>query len=315
MSAPAPDRPAAPSSRSVPSCHSEVSAWVGSADAPVIALVGSPNVGKSTLYNAVTGLRRDVGNWPGTTVAVGRGVLRLPSGEAALLDLPGAYSLDPLSPDEELTRSLLVDQSAGERPDVVVVTASAAHLSRGLYLLAQLRETDARLVLVVTMSDIAARRCVSVDVAALTAAAGVPVLAIDPRRGEGVHELVDVIDQALFGPRPTARSTYVGDDLLLLADDRFAWISTAVQAATERAAVGRTTWSDRFDRVVTAPFSGALIFLAVMWGVFELTTTVAVPLQGALDALVTGPISSAATWVLDAVGLGTPGSPALSSRA
>ena len=145
MSAPA-DRPAARPARSVPSCHSEATAWVGSEDAPVVALVGSPNVGKSTLYNAVTGLRRDVGNWPGTTVAVGRGVLRLPSGDAALLDLPGAYSLDPLSPDEELTRALLVDQAADERPDVVVVTVSAAHLSRGLYLLAQLRETDGRLV-------------------------------------------------------------------------------------------------------------------------------------------------------------------------
>jgi ferrous iron transport protein B len=277
---------------------------VGTEDAPVVALVGSPNVGKSTLYNAVTGLRRDVGNWPGTTVAVGRGVLRLPSGDAALLDLPGAYSLDPLSPDEELTRALLVDQAADERPDVVVVTASAANLSRGLYLLAQLRETNTRLVLVVTMSDIAARRGLSVDVAALAATVGVPVLAIDPRRGEGVQGLADVVDRVLHDRRPTPRTTCGGHDPLVVADDRFTWISTAVDASVRRAAVGRTTWSDRFDRVVTAPFSGAAFFLAVMWAVFQLTTTVAAPLQEALDALVTGPISAAATWLLDAVGLG-----------
>ena len=291
-------------SRSVPSCHSEGAALVSTPGAPVIALVGSPNVGKSTLYNAVTGLRRDVGNWPGTTVAVGTGIWRLPSGDAALLDLPGAYSLDPLSPDEELTRALLVDQPRDERPDVVVVVASAAHLSRGLYLLAQLRESDARLVLVVTMSDVAARRGLAVDAERLAESVGVPVVVIDPRRGQGVGRLATAVESARTTPAPRPRATPDSEDPLVVADARFSWIAAAVDAGTRRDGEARITWSDRIDRVATAPFAGAALFLAVMWLVFQLTTRLAAPLQEGLDWLVTGPISAAAGGVLAALGMG-----------
>jgi ferrous iron transport protein B len=157
--------------RTVPSCHE-----AGGAHAPagsrVVALVGAPNVGKSTLFNALTGARRTMGNWPGTTVEVGRGAWRAAGGDEVyeLLDLPGAYSLDPQSPDEALTRALVVDIAPEARPDVVVVIAAATHLARSLYIVSQMREYPLRVIVALTMSDVAERRGVHVDPSELSRA-------------------------------------------------------------------------------------------------------------------------------------------------
>jgi ferrous iron transport protein B len=238
-------------------------------------------------------------------VEVGRGAWRPGGGsEVSLLDLPGAYSLDPASPDEELTRALLVDVPATDRPDLVVVTADAAHLSRSLYLASQLRERGQRMVVALTMVDVAARRGVHLDVDGLAAALGVPVVVLDPRRRAGATTLgaavVAALDSAPPQPRPVTADE--ADDLAL-ADDRFAWIGTAVAAGTTRTGEARRTGSDRIDRWVTSPVLGPIIFLATMWAVFQITTTVAAPLQGALDWFFSGPVSTAAGAALRAVGL------------
>ncbi len=307
----------------------------------MVVLAGAPNVGKSTLFNALTGARRTVGNWPGTTVEVGRGSLAVdgtPGGRvAALVDLPGAYSLDPLSPDEALTREVLLAPGEG-RPDVVVVVASAVHLARSLYLLAQVRETTLPVVLALTMGDVAARRGHGVDAGALAGAVGCPVVALDPRRRSGVLGLVEAVGEVLGArvvppragvpaggdpvPGPAADDLVadglvadglvadglVADDPtaddLAAADERFTWIERAVAASVRQTGLTRRTWSDRIDRLATAPVLGPLLFLAVMWAVFQLTTTVAAPLQDALDALVSGPVSGGAGWLVDTLGLG-----------
>ncbi|MDC5697672.1 ferrous iron transport protein B [Intrasporangium calvum] len=293
-----------------PSCASQAAKAQAATGSPQVALVGAPNSGKSTLFNALTGARRSVGNWPGTTVEVGEGgwFLQACDGrrEVALLDLPGAYSLDPASPDEELTRRLLVDVPAADRPDAVVAVVDAAHLARSLHLVAQLREHSLRLVVALTMTDLAARRAVEIDDRALEEALGLPVVVVDPRRRTGTSALDAAVDRVLDRPVPAPRPMAAGPeaDDLELADERFAWALDVVERATRSSGGGRRTWTDRIDRWATAPVAGPLLFLAAMFVVFQTTTTVAAPFQDALDTFFSGPVTNVASALLQAVGLG-----------
>ncbi|HSN11487.1 MAG TPA: ferrous iron transport protein B [Propionibacteriaceae bacterium] len=285
--------------------------------APVVALIGAPNTGKSTLFNALTASRVTTGNWPGTTVEVSRGVWTAvvpesactcgtcPDGHGAsdgpavtLLDLPGAYSLDAHSPDEQLTRELLHDVHDAERPDLCVVTVDASRLAHGLFLVAQVRELALRVVLAVTMTDVALQRGVCLDAHALSDAVGCPVVMTDPRRRTGLATLATVVRTALTRPVPAPRPVPVSDDPLTRDDDRFTWLSAAADHATLVAGHDRLTLSDKVDRWVTAPVAGPLVFLAVMWAVFQLTTTVAAPLQDALDRLFSGPVTDGLLAIL-----------------
>ena len=314
----------------VANCH-EAPGQPASPGARRVALVGSPNSGKSTLFNALTGAGRAVGNYPGTSVEVGSGRWVDPAfGELALTDLPGAYSLDPMSPDEALTADLL---HGGDQVDAVVVVCDAAHLGRSLVLAAHVRQLPVPVVVALTMGDVAARRGVEVDDAALAARLGVQVVRLDPRRRD-VHTLAEAVAGALARPAAhplaLAPSTVGGcradcprdcascpptaiDDLaasldpdedLARAEAVFAWVTDTTALVTTRTHEQRQTWSDRIDRWATAPVLGPVIFLAVMWAVFALTTTVAAPLQDALDAFFTGPVTTVTTAAFAAVGLG-----------
>jgi ferrous iron transport protein B len=281
----------------------------------VVALVGAPNVGKTTLFNTLTGARRETGNWPGTSVAVGHGSWQLPGREVAVVDLPGAYSLDPLSPDEALTRALLVEVEAAERPDVTVVVLDTSALARSLYLLAQVREQPGRVIGVLTMNDVAAGRGVRVDADRLACAAGMPVVALDPRRRTGIDPLAGAVTDALAGPPlpamggdaaavvPPEPNEADEPDALDAADAQFAWIDRMVVAAQDRTHHAHLTRSDRIDRVVASPFGGAVTFLAAMWLLFQVTTALARPLQGWLSTLLSGPVTHGARRVLELAGL------------
>ena len=295
-------------------CCSEVPQAASPPGSPVVALVGAPNTGKSTLFNGLTGSRVTTGNWPGTTVEVSRGLWRTaghpgkeptsagPHHEGPLtmtvLDLPGAYSLDAHSPDEELTRGLLAGGPAEERPDLCVVTVDASRLAHGLYLVSQIRELAMRVVLTVTMSDVAPHRGLSIDTVRLSHAVGCPVVATDPRRRTGLDALAAAVRTSLAGPQPERRPLPDSDDALVIDDERFTWLSVAADAATVTPGHEGLTLSDKVDRWVTAPVAGPLLFLAVMWVVFQVTTTVAAPLQNALDAFFSGPVSSTVTTAL-----------------
>ena len=132
---------------------------------PAIALVGNPNTGKTTLFNALTGLSQRVGNYPGVTVQYQSGHMDLASGDAQIIDLPGTYSLSASSPDEAIAVDVLLGQQVGADPiDVVVVIADASNLRRHLYLLSQIIETGHRVVLALNMMDLARERGVHVDI-------------------------------------------------------------------------------------------------------------------------------------------------------
>lgn len=256
--------------------------------APIIALIGAPNSGKSTLFNGLTGARVQMGNWPGTSVEISRGAWD----NYDLIDFPGAYSLDAHSPDEAFTRAMIVEAAPEDRPDVVMVAVDAASLERGLYMVAQLLESPHRVVVVVTKSDVAADAGQSLDVAALSAATGCPVVAVDPRHRRGLDQVENAIAVALAREpwRREAPASCCVDELELI-DDRYAWIENATAKAMTVGEAPKSTLTEKIDRFALHPVAGPLLFLAVMWVVFQITTTVAAPIQDAVSGFFEGPLS------------------------
>ena len=277
------------------SCHSTSSMRIAAEGTPVLALVGAPNSGKSTLFNALTGAKVQTGNWPGTSVEVSRGLWNAQPEAFDIIDLPGAYSLEPMSPDEAFTKQMLIDCPVDERPDVVVVLVDATAPARGLNLALQIAAEPYRVVIGVTKEDMAEQQGISIDTDALSRVTGMPVVSVNCRRRRNLDGLETTVAQAM-----RAEPTIIRQDSGL--DQRFADLDAAEKAAVYRVEVGETL-TQRVDRVVLHPVVGPLFFLAVMWAVFFITTTVAGPMQDGLEALVTGPVSDAARAGLEAIGL------------
>jgi ferrous iron transport protein B len=166
-------------------------------DTPLIALAGQPNMGKSTLFNLLTGLNQHVGNWPGKTVERREGDFSLQGRTCHLVDLPGTYSLTANSPEEVIAREFILRES----PSLVVALVSAANLERSLYLVSELVALPTPLVVAVNMMDVADQEGIEVEVEVLEAALGVPVAAITATRAAGVKHLLQVIQETLDGQR------------------------------------------------------------------------------------------------------------------
>ncbi len=168
-----------------------------------IALAGNPNSGKTTIFNALTGMRQRVANYPGITVEKKTGRCQLGSGWADVIDLPGTYSLVSRSPDElvamEILRGLRTDTPA---PDVIVVIVDASNLQRNLYLVSQLIEMRRPMVIALNMVDVAERRGLNVSAATLERELGVPVIPVVGHKRQGIDELKRAIDQARIPPLP-----------------------------------------------------------------------------------------------------------------
>ena len=273
-----------------PSCHSASSMRIAAEGTPVLALVGTPNSGKSTLFNALTGAKVQTGNWPGTSVEVSRGLWNAQPEAFDIIDLPGAYSLDPMSPDEEFTRDMLVECPPCERPDVVVVLVDATAPARGLNLAFQIAEYPYRVVVGVTKEDVAKQQGISIDTSALSRVVGMPVVSVNGRRRENLDALEGAVAKAMQTEPQTIRPN--AD-----VNQRFADLDAAEKVAVSHENVGEPL-SQRVDRVVLHPVLGPILFLAVMWAVFFITTTVAGPLQDGLEAIITGPVSDAARSIL-----------------
>lgn len=161
----------------------------------VVALAGNPNTGKSTVFNALTGLRQHTGNWPGKTVTRAEGGFEYDSKRFKLVDLPGTYSLLSTSLDEEIARNFILFG----QPDVTVVVADATRLERNLNLVLQVLEITDRAVVCVNLVDEARRHGIEVDVRQLARDLGVPVVSTAARRGEGLADLLQTISDVASG--------------------------------------------------------------------------------------------------------------------
>ena len=157
-------------------------------------LVGNPNCGKSTLFNALTGGNAHVGNWPGVTVERREGRYKIKNEEISLTDLPGIYSLSPYSPEEAISRRYIV---GGENtPDVIINILDAAAIERSLYLTTELMETDIPIVIALNMVDAAEKRGIYISAERLSERLGIEVIAISAAKGRGLNELMKAVLRA-----------------------------------------------------------------------------------------------------------------------
>jgi ferrous iron transport protein B len=242
-------------------------------------LLGSPNSGKTTLFNALTGLRARVGNYPGVTVERREGETLVEGRRVVVIDLPGSYSLDPISPDEAVVARVLAGQVAGVAPpDALVAIADACSLGRSLLFIGQVLRLGRPTCLVVTMLDELHARGGSLDLEALSAALGVPVVGVVGHRGLGVDGLRRLIGRPETWSRPV---------VLPPADpvSRAGWADSVTGRALLRPPRpdGRTA---RVDRLVLHPLLGTLLFAAVMVLFFQLIFAWAEPAMNAIDVAI-----------------------------
>jgi ferrous iron transport protein B len=313
---------------------------------PTVALVGNPNTGKTTLFNALAGMRQKVGNYPGVTVETKKGRLRCAGQTLDLVDLPGTYSLAARSPDEMVAVDLVLGRQAGEpKPDVVVAIVDASNLERNLYLTTQVLELGVPVVLALNMTDVARGQGIEIDADRLSRQLGVPVVPTQANKGRGLLPLKEAVVVALGGPPPARCPTFpaaferevealreaLGDDVpaflvrrLLLdagghverwltrqhgealaeqvraarqrlaaagcpapaveARARYGWIREVTAGCVRRPARRVVTWTDRLDRVLTHRVWGTLVFLALMFVVFQALFTWAKPFMDWIKA-------------------------------
>ncbi|MBC9034528.1 ferrous iron transporter B [Sphingomonas sp. JC676] len=234
--------------------------------APLVALVGNPNAGKSALFNALTGARQKVGNYPGVTVERHAGRMALPDGRPVeLLDLPGAYSLDPSSPDEAVTRDVLFGKQEGERlPDAIITVIDASNLDNHLRFTLQLIALGLPIVVALNMVDLAERDGLTLDADALERELGVPVVPTVAVRRRGLDDLKVRLAEVVKGVHKIRPSAGVQHDIVVL-QRRARQIATAV-TVSETAA---RRWTHRLDAIALHPVSGPIILLGLMFLMFQ----------------------------------------------
>ena len=241
-----------------------------------VALVGGPNAGKSTLFNALTGLHTKTGNYPGVTV--GRSVGTCTAGDEAFAmeDLPGTYSLEPISVDEKIVTDLLSGDLAGvDAPDAIVVVADSTTLRRSLILLADVLALGLPTALCLTMHDELIGRGGSISTEQLATAVGIPVVAIDGRRSGAASSVIELLSTRRDWPKPVIPPP-------TRPDERAGWIESVLAAAAYRSPAQSSTTA-RIDRILLHPVLGTVIFLAVMFAFFQIIFAVAAPVQGAIE--------------------------------
>ena len=239
------------------------------------AVVGSPNSGKTTLFNSLTGLHAKTGNYPGVTVARYEGRMRLGENQSVVVeDLPGSYSLDPISPDEQIVVDVLDTDHHNLRvdvPDAMLVTLNATTLRRSLGLLAQLQQTGLPICVVLTFTDDLTRRSGRLDIPAFTRALGVPVVTVVAGHRDGLADLRHVMGRSDSWTTPVVAPPTDPAEVN-------AWADSVLKSSRYRMPeIDKRT--HRIDSLVLHPVIGTAIFLLTMFAFFQTIFTVAAPLQ------------------------------------
>lgn len=314
------------------------------ARSPLIALIGNPNTGKSTVFNCLCGARQKVGNYPGVTIDRKSGTAQLGQNlSAEIVDLPGTYSLRALSPDEQVVTDFLMGRSPGQqrRPDLLLFILDATNLKRNLFLLSQAAETGLPIVVCLTMTDLLAQNGIELETDGLSKELNVPVVPVIGRRESTVDTLREVIRKTLESPREIRTreefpkdlekiverlaathkglpiSTFELRNLLFYSGDytgdffangegardlqrareevkqlpvsparvltaRYRWAEKLIERF-ERRAPRKPTWSERIDRFAVHRLAGPLLFVGVMYLVFQSIYSWAEPLMDLVD--------------------------------
>jgi len=237
-----------------------------------IALAGNPNAGKTTLFNSLTGLNQKVANYPGVTVERKEGIWDLGDRSATLIDLPGLYSLDATSLDEQIARDVITGKvESVPRPDVIVSVVDATNLERNLYLTTQLFEYGVPVVVALTMIDVFEKRKHEIDIGKLSTGLGVPVIAVNAKADRGKSELADKVDE-LAGATPKVPhelngGSPEGDNARIFA--RYNFISNAVQDSVKHNDKREHRVSEKIDRVLTHKVFGLAILVLILLTVFQ----------------------------------------------
>jgi ferrous iron transport protein B len=259
-----------------------------------IALIGSPNTGKTTLFNALTGLRAQTANFSGTTVEKRIGVANIAGQLVEMIDLPGIYSLKSATPEEQVACDALLGKRADfPPPDLIVVIADADNLERSLFVASQLLELDRPVVVALNMLDIAKRHGLHIDTEALSRELGCPVVPVVARTGEGIDELKTAIGQCLRGEMPERIPlanplAACGGCSSCPFQTRYSWSDTISARCVKAPRVARESRTEKIDRVLTHPVVGVFAFLSVMMTVFYLIFSVASVPMDMIDALFAG---------------------------
>ncbi|PZT91328.1 MAG: ferrous iron transporter B [Citromicrobium sp.] len=260
-----------------------------------VALLGNPNSGKSALFNALTGARQKIANYAGVTVERKAGRLAMPDGGViGVVDLPGSYSFDAASPDEEVTRRVVHGEFAGEAtPDVLVLVLDAANLEQHLVFAQEVMELGRPTVVALNMVDLAERDGLTLDPDALSQALGVPVIPTVAVRRKGLGELVAAIASVGHHDGPDNRKS----QHLTLPERRLAAKHITKAAVLSRSA--RHTVENGVDRVLLNPWIGPVILFGLLFVIFQAVFAWATPFADALEGGV-GAIAAGVTAILPA---------------
>src|SRR5580704_12838334 len=258
----------------------------------IVAIIGPPNSGKSTLFNRLTGLRQKVANFPGVTVEHRMGKVKLdPSREVFVVDLPGVYSLTPRTEDERVTHDVLSGQMKDiPRPDAVLLILDSTNLSRHLVLAAPVLSLGLPTLVILNMADDLKSRGGELNVAELAMQLGSPVALVSAAKGIGVEKIIQFLGGATLGAAPSAPLI----QLPVIQDipKCRAW-ATNIGNKTGYQAPAPPLWTRRLDAFFLHPVAGPLVFLAVVAGVFQTIFRGARPLMDGLQAL----IQTSGQWI------------------